>query len=100
MFNRKETCVVTTVLFLGVILSCAIFFGVSYILDASILDESIDHQSFDRSFYENEDVNRIVTFLDYRLFGTLKTKNVIGSQKRKECYCRSSQAWYPGYRYR
>ena len=77
MFNRKETCVVTTVLFLGVILSCAIFFGVSYILDASILDESIDHQSFDRSFYENEDVNRIVTFLDYRLFGTLKTKNVI-----------------------
>lgn len=65
------------VLFLGIILSCTVFFVVSFFLDISENDSVSQPEKFDASFYENEDVKSIVTFFDYKIFRRVNNKNII-----------------------
>ncbi len=75
--SRKGTSVVTAVLFIGIILSCTIFFGVSYVLDSDFEGHLFDAEKFDSDFFNNEDVRSIVTFCDYTFFKRVNNKNVI-----------------------
>ena len=75
--THRGVSVVCTVLFLGIILSCTIFFGVSYVLDLDSDNAFFDVNDFDSRFYENDDIRSIVTFCDYTFFKKVNNENLI-----------------------
>ena len=75
--THRGVSVVSTVLFVGIILSCTIFFGVSYVLDFDSDSSFFDASNFDSQFYESDDIRSIVTFCDYTFFKKVNNENVI-----------------------
>jgi hypothetical protein len=83
MYKSKSVGVVCATLFVGVLLSCATYFGITAVMRRGDSDgsasraEGISFVRFSDSFYDNENLKNFIGRCEYLLFGSLGSPDII-----------------------
>ncbi|MGI6167381.1 MAG: alginate O-acetyltransferase AlgX-related protein [Eubacteriales bacterium] len=83
MYKSKSVSVVCATLFVGVLLSCAVYFGITAIMqrregaDSISRAEGIFFPAFSDSFYDNPNLKKFIGRCEYLLFGSLGSPDII-----------------------
>ncbi len=83
MYKSKSVSVVCATLFVGVLLSCAVYFGITAIMqrgdkaDGISRAEGITFSVFSDSFYDNANLKNFIGRCEYLLFGSLGSSDII-----------------------
>lgn len=81
--RSRHINVICATVFIGVLLSCAMFFGVSVILgtdtddSGSSANHNILFSSFSDAFYDNESLQDTISRAEYLFFGSLGSRDII-----------------------
>ncbi len=75
MKRRSHINFLTAIIFLGVICTFTVYFGMTALMSESG-DLSVSER-FSRAVYENESLSRIITEIDFRIFRRVENNNVI-----------------------
>lgn len=87
MENSRTVQIFTTVIFLGIILSCTVFFGIPALISSPDSDADTPYHAdtplpenltdFDRRFYLDAQLQESITRLDYHLFSRIPANDVL-----------------------